>query len=101
MSGIRIAATVVYIIVCLVLVFLVFKGKGQGADLSGAITGRSNDTYFTTHGKKHTEDALLERSTAILAAIFIVLSLVMNMSWGYQEWQTAEGSFLNLKRTLD
>ena len=29
MSGIRIAATVVYIIVCLVLVFLVFKGKGQ------------------------------------------------------------------------
>ena len=52
MSGIRIAATVVYIIVCLVLVFLVFKGKGQG-------------------------------STAILAAIFIVLSLVMNMSWGY------------------
>ena len=79
MSGIRIAATVVYIIVCLVLVFLVFKGKGQGADLSGGI----NDTYFTTHGKKHTEDALLERSTAILAAIFIVLSLVMNMSWGY------------------
>ena len=59
MSGIRIAATVVYIIVCLVLVFLVFKGKGQGADLSGGITGRSNDTYFTTHGKKHTEDALL------------------------------------------
>lgn len=46
MSGIRIAATVVYIIVCLVLVFLVFKGKGQGADLSGGITGRSNDTYF-------------------------------------------------------
>ena len=83
MSGIRIAATVVYLIVCLVLVFLVFKGKGQGADLSGGITGRSNDTYFTTHGKKHTEDALLERSTAILAAIFIVLSLVMNMSWGY------------------
>ena len=35
MSGIRIAATVVYSIVCLVLVFLVFKGKGQGADLSG------------------------------------------------------------------
>ena len=38
MSGIRIAATVVYIIVCLVLVFLVFKGKGQGADLSGGIS---------------------------------------------------------------
>lgn len=45
MSGIRIAATVVYIIVCLVLVFLVFKGKGSGCGLSGGITGRSNDTY--------------------------------------------------------
>lgn len=83
MSGIRMAVTVIYIIVCLVLVFLVFKGKGRGADLSGGITGRSNDTYFTTHGRKHTEDALLEKSTAILAAVFIVFSLILNMGWGY------------------
>lgn len=83
MSAIRIAVTVVYIVLCLVLVFLIFKGKGQGADLSGGIVGRSADTYFTTHGKKHTEDAMLERATAILAAVFIVLSLLLNMSWGY------------------
>ena len=44
MSGIRIAATVVYIIVCLVLVFLVFKGKGQGADLSAELQAEA-----TTH----------------------------------------------------
>ena len=83
MSTIRIAVTVVYIVLCLVLVFLVFKGKGQGADLSGGIVGRSADTYFTTHGMKHTEDAMLEKATAIMAAVFIVLSLIMNMGWGY------------------
>ncbi len=83
MSGIRIAVTVIYIIVCIALVFLVFKGKGQGADLSGGIAGRSNDTYFSTYGKKHTEDAMLERATVIASVIFIVLSLLLNMSWGY------------------
>lgn len=83
MSGIRIAATVVYIIVCLILVFLVFKGKGHGADLSGGIAGRSADTYFTTHSKKYTEDAMLEKATAIMVAVFVVLSLLLNMSWGY------------------
>jgi preprotein translocase subunit SecG len=83
MSGIRIAVTVIYIVVCIALVFLVFKGKGQGADLSGGIAGRSVETYYSTHGKKHTEDAMLERATVIAAAIFLVLSLILNMNWGY------------------
>lgn len=83
MSDIRIALTVVYIVVCIALVFLVFKGKGKGADLSGSIAGRGAETYFATHGKKYTEDAMLEKATAVVSAIFIVLSLLLNMSWGY------------------
>ena len=83
MSAVRIAVSVVYIIVCAVLVYLVFKGKGDGADLSGGIAGRSVETYFTQHGKKHTEDAMRVRLTVIFIAIFIVMSLIMNMSWGY------------------
>lgn len=83
MSGIRIAVTVIYIIVCIALIFLVFKGKGQGADLSGGITGRTVETYFSTHGKKHTEDAMLEKAVVVGIVIFIVLSLLLNMSWGY------------------
>ncbi len=83
MSGIRIAATVIYIVVSAVLVYFIFKGKGDGADLSGGIVSRQNDTYFSVHGKKHTEDALRERVTIIGIIIFLVLSILLNMSWGY------------------
>ena len=84
MSGLRIAITILFIVICAVLVFLVFQGKGEGADLSGGIVSRSNnDTYFATHGKKRTGDALRERAAAIMVAVFLVAAIVLNMGWGY------------------
>jgi len=82
MSVIRIAATAVYFIVCAVIIYLIYLGKGEGADLSGTIVARNNDTYFSTHGKKHTQEALRERATIICMLIFIAISVVLNMSWG-------------------
>ena len=82
MSTVRIIVTVVYIIACAVLVYLIYKGKGQNADLAGGIVSSNNETYYSTHGKKHTEDARRERATLIMTAVFIVMSIVMNMSWG-------------------
>jgi len=82
-SGIRIAVTIIYLIVCAILGFLVFRGKGEGADLTGAVSTRVNDTYFTTHGKKHTEDAVRERATVIFSIIFLAMSIILNMGWGY------------------
>ena len=82
MSAIRIAVTVVFFIVCAVLIYLIFLGKGEGADLNGTVVARNNDTYFSTHGRKHTEDAMRERLTFVFIALFIVLSLVLNMGWG-------------------
>jgi protein translocase SecG subunit len=84
MSGVRIGVTVLFIVVSAVLIFLVFQGKGEGADLSGGIVSSSNnDTYFATHGKKHTEDARRERATLVLVAVFVVLSIILNMGWGF------------------
>ena len=84
MSGIRLAATVVYIVICAVLLYFIFKGKGEGADLSGGIVSRtSNETYYSVHGKKHSADARRERTTAILVAVFLICSVLLNMSWGY------------------
>ena len=82
MSTVRIVFTVVYIIACAVLVYLIYKGKGQNADLAGGIVASNNETYYSTHGKKHTEDARRERATLVMTAVFIVLSIVLNMSWG-------------------
>ncbi len=82
MSTIRIVASIIFIVVCLVCVFFIFQSKGDGADLSGGIAGRSAETYFSTYGKKHSEDAIRERSTVIAIVVFIVLALVLNMGWG-------------------
>ncbi len=84
MSGIRLAATVIYIVICAVLVYFIFKGKGEGADLSGGIVSRtSSDTYYSVHGKRHSEEARRERLTAILVAVFLIGAVLLNMSWGY------------------
>lgn len=83
MSTVRIVVTVVYIIVCAVLVYLIYKGKGQNADLAGGIVSTTNETYYSTHGKKYTEDARRERLTLIMVAAFIVMSIVLNMGWGF------------------
>ena len=81
-STVRIVVTVVYIIACAVLVYLIYRGKGQNADLAGGIVASNNETYYSTHGKKHTEDARRERATLIMVAVFVVLSIVLNMGWG-------------------
>ena len=83
MSTVRIIVTVVYIIACAVLVYLIYKGKGQNADLAGGIVSSNNETYYSTHGKKHTEDARRERATLALVAVFVVLSIILNMGWGF------------------
>ena len=82
-STVRIVVTVVYIIACAVLVYLIYKGKGQNADLAGGIVASNNETYYSTHGRKHTEDARRERATLVMVAVFIVMSVVLNMGWGF------------------
>ena len=83
MSTVRIVVTVVYIIACAVLVYLIYKGKGQNADLAGGIVASNNETYYSTHGRKHTGDARRERATLVMVAVFIVMSVVLNMGWGF------------------
>ncbi len=82
MSPLRIMVTVIFFVICAVLLYLVFLGKGEGADLSGAIVARNNDTYFSTHGKKHTKEALREKATFAFLFIFIAFSIILNMGWG-------------------
>ncbi|MCR4673203.1 MAG: preprotein translocase subunit SecG [Lachnospiraceae bacterium] len=82
MSAARIFIMIVFIAVCAFLVYLVYLGKGEGADLTSGIVTRNNDTFYSTHGKKHTKDALRVRVTVIFTVIFLVLAVVLNMNWG-------------------
>ncbi len=72
----RIALTVLYILICVALVILVLMQEGKSAGL-GAISGAA-ETYWGKNKGRSMEGALV-RFTKILAFLFIVLAAVLNL----------------------
>ena len=74
----RTILTVIYVIDCIALtvVVLMQEGKQQGL---GAIAGIS-DTYLGRNKSRSAEGTLI-RATKIMAVLFIVLSVVLNMNF--------------------
>lgn len=79
LETIRAIVTVVYILVCIALAVVVLMQEGKSAGLTGAISGMA-DTYWGKN-KGRSMEGTLERTTAILATVFIVLSIILNMNW--------------------
>ena len=77
MEILKVLLTVVYILICVAIIVVVLMQEGKTNGL-GALTG-STDTYWSKN-KGRSAEGLLSRSTAIMAGIFIVLSLVLNMT---------------------
>ena len=64
---------------CIALVVVVLMQEGKSAGLSGAINGVA-DTYWGKN-KGRSMEGTLEKITKILAAVFIVFSVVLNLNW--------------------
>ena len=73
----EIAITVIQLLACLASVVIVLLQSGKSAGLSGAIGGGSGDTFLAKN-KSKTLDARLARMTKWVAAVFIVLTLVLD-----------------------
>ena len=67
----------VYILVCCVLTVIVLMQEGKQAGLTGAISGDA-DTYWGKNKGRSMEGGL-ELATRILAVVFVVLSLILNL----------------------
>ena len=67
----------VYILVCCVLTVIVLMQEGKQAGLTGAISGAA-ETYWGKNKGRSMEDGL-ELATRILAVVFVVLSLILNL----------------------
>ena len=80
MEILRVIVTVVYVLICIGLVAVVLMQEGKSAGLSGAINGVA-DTYWGKNKGRSMEGAL-SKITKILAALFLVLSVVLNLHWG-------------------
>ncbi len=76
-STIKIVLLLVYIIVCCVITVLVLLQEGKQAGLTGAISGAAESYWGKNKGRSM--EGGLERATKILAALFIILSLVLNL----------------------
>lgn len=77
MDALKLIVQIVYILVCIALCVIILRQEGKVGGLSGALTG-STETYWSKNKGRSVEGAL-ERATKILAAAFIILSLIMNL----------------------
>ena len=79
MVALRVIVTVLYVLICIALVALVLFQESKTQGLSGTINGVA-ETYWGKNKGRSMEGAL-EKGTKILAALFIVLSVVLNLNW--------------------
>lgn len=79
MEVLRVIVTVLYVLICIALVAVVLFQESKTQGLSGSINGVA-ETYWGKNKGRSMEGAL-EKGTKVLAALFLVLSVVLNLSW--------------------
>lgn len=79
MAGLRIAVTIVYIIICIVLTIVVLMQEGKSAGLTGSISGAA-ESYWGKN-KARSMEGNLEKGTKALAVAFILFSIILNLNW--------------------
>ncbi len=79
MAVLRVIVTVLYVLICIALVTVVLFQESKSQGLAGSINGIA-ETYWGKN-KGRSMEGTLEKGTKILAALFIVLSVVLNLNW--------------------
>ena len=79
MDALRTVVTILYILVCIALVIVVLMQEGKSAGLTGSISGAAESYWGKNKGRSM--EGTLERITKVLAALFIILSIVLCMNW--------------------
>lgn len=75
----RAIVTIIYIGICVALTIIVLRQEGKSSGLSGALTGASESYWSKNKGRS--AEGLVVRSTKILATLFIVISVILNLDW--------------------
>ncbi len=78
MDVLRTIVQIIYIGICIALTVVVLKQEGK-VGLSGALTGVT-ETYWAKN-KGRSKEGMMVKVTELLAGLFIVLSVVLNLNW--------------------
>ena len=76
MAALRVILTIIFIIVCIAIIVLVLLQEGKSAGL-GALSGAAESYWGKNKGRSM--EGNLDKITKILAALFIVLAIVLNL----------------------
>lgn len=68
--------SIIYIVVCVILIAIVLLQSGKQAGLSGSIAGGAETFFGKNKGK--TVDAILSKVTSVVAIFFMILAVVIN-----------------------
>ena len=74
----KVILSVIFVLICLALIVIILLQEGKSAGL-GSISGMA-DTYWGKN-KGRSIEGTLEKITKILAALFIIISVVLAMNW--------------------
>ena len=73
------ALTIAFIIIAIALAILVLKQEGKDNGFTGSFTG-AVDSYWSKN-KKHSKEAVIQRVTVILGALFIIVAAILSSKW--------------------
>ncbi|HIQ95007.1 MAG TPA: preprotein translocase subunit SecG [Candidatus Limivivens merdigallinarum] len=79
MEILRTILTVIFVLVCIALTILVLMQEGKQQGL-GSLGGNNSDTYWGRNKGRSAEGAMV-KGTTILAVVFIVMSIVLNLNF--------------------
>ncbi len=80
MGALKIICTVLYILICVAIVVIVLMQDSKSEGLSAAITGGAASNSYWSKNKGRSKEGMMAKATLVLAALFIVLSIVLNLS---------------------
>ncbi len=75
----KIALKIVFILIAVALAIIVLKQEGKDNGFTGSLTGQV-DSYWSKN-KKHSKEAVIQRVTAILGALFIIIAALLSSKW--------------------
>lgn len=82
LSTIEIISGIALIVASIFIILVVLLQDSKEGGLTSAVGGGMNDSFFGKNGGR-TKDAKLSRITKIMAAIFFIVTLVVNIITSY------------------
>lgn len=80
MEALKVILTILYILVCVAIVLVVLMQDSKSEGLSAAIAGGATSGSYWSKNKGRSKEGMLSKATIILTVLFIVLSVVLNLS---------------------